>query len=252
MANIFEISEDLLATIAEIEENDGEVSKDLIEHLAIKQDELKDKIKSYSNVVKILENEQSLIKEEISRLKTLFDSKSKTIERLKAIMIKAVEQFGETTKNGGKYIDYGLGKVSVRNTEAIEVDESMINRFVNRYLTGLKWYEQTNQLSEEFIQDGDLLNYANNAGNDEMEEDIVIFTPKDLYNLKADINVNITLDELLTSRQGFNLAKALTEYGIFNVKAKADKTAIKKEAKSEEHYMPVFANLVQNQSLTIK
>lgn len=252
MANIFNISQDLLDIIAEIEENDGEVSEELMEDLAIKQDELKDKIKNYSSVVKNLENEQYLIKEEISRLKALYDSKSKIIERLKTIMIKAVEQFGEVTKSGGKYIDYGLGKVSIRNTEAVEVDESMINRFVNRYLTGLKWYEQTNQLSEEFIQDGDLLNYANNAGNDEMEEDIVIFTPKDLNNIKASIDVNLTLDELLSTKKGFNLAKALTEYGIFDVKAKADKAAIKKEAKEEDHYMPIYANIVQNKSLTIK
>ena len=59
------------------------------------------------------------------------------------------------------------------------------------------------------------------------------------------------LDELLQTEKGFNLAKALIEYGIFDVTAKADKVAIKKEVK-ENHTMPIYASLVQNQSVTIK
>ena len=42
------------------------------------------------------------------------------------------------------------------------------------------------------------------------------------------------LDELLQTEKGFNLAKALIEYGIFDVTAKADKVAIKKEAKEND------------------
>ena len=47
------------------------------------------------------------------------------------------------------------------------------------------------------------------------------------------------------------LAKALAEYDMFTCKAKISKTEIKANAK-ENHTMPVFAKLVDNQTLTIK
>ena len=47
------------------------------------------------------------------------------------------------------------------------------------------------------------------------------------------------------------LAKALAEYSVFTCKAKVSKTDIKANAK-ENHTMPVFAKLVDNQTLTIK
>ena len=36
------------------------------------------------------------------------------------------------------------------------------------------------------------------------------------------------------------------------IKAKADKKGIKDDAKSDEHYMPTYAKLVTNKSITIK
>ena len=47
------------------------------------------------------------------------------------------------------------------------------------------------------------------------------------------------------------LAKALAEYSVFTCKSKISKTDIKTNAK-ENHTMPVFAKLVDNQTLTIK
>ena len=251
MANIYQIKQELLAIFDEIEENGGELTPELEEQLAITQDSFKDKVKDYTNVIKTLQNDIVDIKAEKARLNDLQKSKEKTIDRLKTILVEAIEMFGDTSKTGGKFVDYGTGKVTIRTTEAVEINEDAINRFTNRYITALRWYSDNNQLQESLVNPSELLNFANSTTQDEEDEDILKLQFSDLVNIKASINADITLDELLQTEKGFNLAKALIEYGIFDVTAKADKVAIKKEAK-ENHTMPIYASLVQNQSVTIK
>lgn len=251
MANIYQIKQELLSIFDEIEENGGELTPELEEQLAITQDSFKDKVKDYTNVIKTLQNDIVDIKAEKARLNDLQKSKEKTIDRLKTILVEAIEMFGDTSKTGGKFVDYGTGKVTIRTTEAVEINEDAINRFTNRYITALRWYSDNNQLQESLVNPSELLNFANSTTQDEEDKDILKLQFSDLVNIKASINADIMLDELLQTEKGFNLAKALIEYGIFDVTAKADKVAIKKEAK-ENHTMPIYASLVQNQSVTIK
>lgn len=249
MSNIFNIKQELFAIFDEIEENGGELTPELEEQLNIAQDEFRDKIKSYSDVVKILENDILNIKTEKVRLNDLQKSKEKTIERLKKIMIDAVKLFGDTTKSGSKYLDYGTGKVSIRNTQVVEVEEDVTERFVNRALTCLRWYQQNNQL--DTITASDVLDYCNSKSPYEEDEEITVLSEEDIAQIKADINLDIPVSELFTTERGMKLAKALAEYAVFTCKAKVSKTDIKANAK-ENHTMPVFAKLVDNQTLTIK
>lgn len=251
MANIYQISQELLSIFDELEENGGELTPELEEQLNITREEFKDKIKSYSNVVKMLENDIIDIKSEKARLNDLQKSKEKTIERLKKIMINAVELFGNTTKSGSKYLDYGTGKVSIRNTQIVEIEEDVTDRFVNRALSCLRWYQQNNQL--DTITSDDVLEYCNSKSPDEEinGDEITTLSEEDIAQIKANIDLDIPVSELLTTEHGMKLAKALAEYDMFTCKAKISKTEIKANAK-ENHTMPVFAKLVDNQTLTIK
>lgn len=253
MANIYQISQDLLDIFSEIEDNDGELTPELEEKLNVTQDDFKYKLKSYAEIVKNLQTDISAIKEEKKRLSDLQTAKERTIERLQSVMATAISTFGDTAKTGGKFVDYGTGKISVRNSDTIEVNEDLINRFVNRYVSGLKWYSMQGQLDESIVDANDLCNYANSVTQEEEEngETFSNISLDELSNVKADISVDISLNSLLDTQEGYNLAKALVKFGGFSVKAKADKAAIKKEAK-EEHIMPVFAKLVNKQSVIIK
>lgn len=251
MANIYQIKQELLAIFDEIEENGGELTPELEEQLNITQEEFRDKIESYSNAVKMLENDIIGIKAEKARLNDLQKSKEKIIERLKKIMIDAVELFGDTTKSGSKYLDYGTGKVSIRNTQVVEVEEDVTDRFVSRVLSCLRWYQQNNQL--DTITTADVLDYCNSKSPDEETngDEITILSKEDIAQIKANIDLDISVNDLLTTESGMKLAKALAEYSVFTCKAKVSKTDIKANAK-ENHTMPVFAKLVDNQTLTIK
>lgn len=254
MANIYNIQQSLFSIFDELEENGGELTPELEEQLNITQEQFKSKIKDYSNVIKMLESDIAAIKEEKARLSDLQKSKEKSIERLKKIMVEAIENFGDTTKTGGKYVDYGTGKVSVRNSQAIEVEEDSVNRFVNRLITSLKWYNENNQLHNGLVDPIDVIAFANSKTQEEEDDNVEVdlYDTKDTENLAISVDLDIDIPTLLTTEKGINLAKALLDYNIFSIKAKADKKGIKDEAKSEQHFMPVFAKLVTNKSISIK
>lgn len=254
MSNIYNIQQSLFSIFDELEENGGELTPELEEQLNITQEQFKSKIKDYSNVIKMLESDITAIKEEKARLSDLQKSKEKNIERLKKIMVEAIENFGDTTKTGGKYVDYGTGKVSVRNSQAIEVEEDSVNRFVNRLITSLKWYNENNQLHNGLVDPIDVIAFANSKTQEEEDDNVEVdlYDTKDTENLAISVDLDIDIPTLLTTEKGINLAKALLDYNIFSIKAKADKKGIKDEAKSEQHYMPVFAKLVTNKSISIK
>ena len=170
MANIYNIQQELLAIFDELEENGGELTPELEEQLNITQEQFKSKIKDYSNVIKMLENDIAAIKEEKARLNDLQKSKEKNMERLKKIMVEAIENFGDTTKSGGKYVDYGTGKVSVRNSQAVEVEEDSVNRFVNRLITSLKWYNENNQLHNGLVNPIEVIAFANSKTQEEEDD----------------------------------------------------------------------------------
>ncbi len=254
MTNIYNIQQYLFSIFDELEENGGELTPELEEQLNITQEQFKSKIKDYSNIIKMLETDILAIKEEKARLSDLQKSKEKAIERLKKIMVEAIENFGDTTKSGGKYVDYGTGKVSVRNSQAIEVEEDSVNRFVNRLITSLKWHNENNQLHNGLVDPKEVIDFANSKTQEEENDNVEVdvYNAKDTANLSISVDLDINIPTLLTTEKGINLAKALLDYNVFSIKAKADKKGIKDEAKSEQHYMPVFAKLVTNKSISIK
>lgn len=253
MSNIYQLEQELLSIFYEIEDNGGELTPELEEKLSITQESFNTKIKDYTNVVKQLQNDIVAIKEEKERLNNLQKSKEKTIERLKTIMIEAIEKFGDTSKTGGKFIDFGTGKVSVRRNEAVEVNEEATNRFINRYFSGLAWWNMQNQLYDHICSSQDLLDYVNSRTDEEIADntDIVRFNVSDMSKLTACVSLDLDMKELLGSNEGYELARALINFNKFDVKAKVSKSDIKREAK-EQHNMPCFAKLVESKSVTIK
>lgn len=250
MANIYELSQELTQLFDYIEDNDGELTPEIEEKLTIAEDNLKDKIKSYSQIVKILQADILAIKTEKDRLNDLQKRKEATIDRIKSILLKAVTTFGAETKAGGKFIDFGIGKVSVRNSKVLEVDEDDVNSFVNHYIAGLQWYNMQNQLDKGIINPDELLRYANQFKNDDELRDLN-YSMNDVAKLDADIDIRVSLQSLLESDKGFELAKALIKYGQFDIKAKVDKRAIK-ESITNTGDNPTFARIVNNQTVSIK
>ena len=146
MSNIFEIENDLLEIFQEIEDNFGEVTEELEERLAISKEEFRNKVEGYVNFMKQLDGDCHTIDDEIARLEALKKGKEKTYDKLEKVLIAAIQNFGEENKTGTKYVDYGTGKVSIKTTKAVEVNNDSVKKVADTIQREIQWLKSTNQL----------------------------------------------------------------------------------------------------------
>lgn len=253
MASIFNIQQDLYAIFDSIEENEGEITPELEEALTIKREEFSTKIQGYVAYIKQLELDNKGIKEEIARLKDLQKSKEKTIDNLKKIMAMAIDAFGDTNKSGTKFLDYGTGKVSIRKSDSIEVDEEGTKQFVNRFFRYFNWLHFTNTADQQELDVKDVIDFCNKTKQDD-EEDIIEtnYTDDDLANLQANLDFKVNLKDLITNPNGLKLINSLLDYKVLaTIKPSVDKTEVKKEVKSNGE-IPTFAKYVIKDNVIIK
>lgn len=253
MASIFNIQQDLYSIFNSIEENEGELTPELEEALTIKREEFSTKIQGYVAFIKQLELDNKGIKEEIARLKDLQKSKERTIDNLKKIMAMAINAFGDTNKSGTKFLDYGTGKVSIRKSDTIEVDEEGTKQFVNRFFRYFNWLHFTNTVNQQELDVKDIVNFCNKIRQDD-EEDVVEtdYTEDDLANLQANLDFKVNLKDLIINPDGLKLINSLLDYKILaTIKPSVDKTEVKKEVKSNGE-IPTFAKYVIKDNVIIK
>lgn len=253
MASIFNIQQNLYSIFDSIEENEGEITPELEKALTIKREEFSTKIQGYVAFIKQLELDNKGIKEEIARLKDLQKSKEKTIDNLKKIMAMAINAFGDTNKSGTKFLDYGIGKVSIRKSDSIEVDEEGTKQFVNRFFRYFNWLHFTNTADQQELDVKDIIDFCNKNKQDD-EEDIVEtnYTDDDLTNLQANLDFKVNLKDLITNPNGLKLINSLLDYKVLaTIKPSVDKTEVKKEVKSNGE-IPTFAKYVIKDNVIIK
>ena len=253
MTSIFNIQQDLYAIFNSIEENEGELTPELEEALTIKREEFSTKIQGYVAFIKQLELDNKGIKEEIARLKDLQKSKEKTIDNLKKIMAMAIDAFGDTNKSGTKFLDYGTGKVSIRKSDSIEVDEEGTKQFVNRFFRYFNWLHFTNTANQQELDVKDIVDFCNKTKQDD-EEDVIEtnYTDDDLNNLQANLDFKVNLKDLITNPNGLKLINSLLDYKVLaTIKPSVDKTEVKKEVKSSGD-IPTFAKYVIKDNVVIK
>lgn len=244
--NIYQIQQDLLAIFDELEENGGELTEELEQKLAITQEEFKDKVEDYTNVIKSLDADMNAIKVEQARLKSLYDRKENVAKKLKEIIINAINEFGDTKKSGVKYLDYGTGEVSVRKTKAVEVNEPLV-KYVGDYLGRMVTFnKECNQLGViDHIEKSEIVTDV--AQNTDMA-----VGGDDLDHINVDLSLTIPLKDLATG-EGYPALREIAKYSDFyKLSTSVSKSAIKPELKENGSCMPNLAKLCTNESLTIK
>lgn len=232
--NIFQISQELLDIFAELEENGGELTEELEAQLAVSQADFKTKVKSYTDVIKHTESEIDLIDKEIARLKALKDSKEKAIARLEKIIIWAVEMFGETTKSGGKFVDYGTGKVIIKNTEKVEINDDFASQTANSFMEEIRSLAYTKELYYNELKDN------------------VSIPEEDIKGISINVNFDVPLESLY-SKEGYNIITALyANNKFFKFKPNISKTDLKPKLKEHPDVYQKLARIVPNKTINIK
>ena len=125
MISLYEITQEAqyLAVLLETEE----LTPELEEALIINQDQLQSKAVNYAKVIANYQAESDAIDQEIKRLKAMKESRDKKVEWLKESVKKAM------LVSGIEKVESPLFKLSVRRSEAVEVDvvEALPSAFQN-------------------------------------------------------------------------------------------------------------------------
>ena len=254
--NIWQIQQELLAIFDELEENGGELTEELEQQLAISQENFKTKVEGYVNVIKSIKADIAAIDQESKRLAELKKSKNAVINRLTKILVPAIENFGETSKSGAAFIDYGTGKVSIRRVQSVELDDDKLKCMANEYAKCLSFERmlgaasnRTNITKEELIE--------RCKDHKETNLDVVVDNPYDITvgdieRAGFEITVRVGMEDMLCG-DGYKAIKQLCEeFGVDpTITPKVDKTLLKScLVKNDEDVS--FAKLVTNQNLSIK
>lgn len=232
--NIFEISKELESVFDELEENGGELTKELEEKLSISQDEFRSKVGSYLSVIKHTESDVDCCDKEIKRLQAVKKSKQNTIERLENILVWAIDKFGDINKSGNKYIDLGTSKVTVKSSNKVIVNEEYADDIISSTFAELREANYTKELFDNSIKD-------------------LITTPENkLDGITTTILVDIPLKDLYKDK-GDSFIKSLFNYDAsFKVKSNISKSLLKDMLDKYAEDYKDLAHIENTKSLLIK
>lgn len=116
MTNIFQIQQEYLYLLTEIEENEGILSPEIEESLLSNEAQFNTKAENYVKIVRHWEGEVDTIKKEIERLTTLKKRKETSIESLENNLAAALQS------RGVDKLSVGTNTLSFRKSEAVIID----------------------------------------------------------------------------------------------------------------------------------
>ena len=148
--NLFNIKQEYINLVNTIIDNNGELSPELSQALAINETELKEKAINYGYVIRSFEYENDIIDAEIKRLKAIKEQKEKAIDRLKDAVKDAMNLYGI------EKVDSPALKLSFRKSESVEISENLDKRFMIEKVT----YQPDKVAIKDAIKNGETIEGA--------------------------------------------------------------------------------------------
>ena len=251
--SIFDIDRELYSLYDEIEEAGGEITPEIEEKLELNGQEMTNKVKSITNYINKLKADILAIKSETDRLAKLKKSKENIIAGLTNLVLFAIKNYGTEDKKGKKWIDWGTGKVGVRKSESVEVDDKKVENLVDVLKTTIVNGIYTNTLHQaDCIDPQSILDAA--IHNAQIEGDITNseVEVEDMDDVIINVTIPVSMSNLLQGDGYMLLAKMgdVSKDG-WSFKPSVDKKAMKSKIK-DEGCTSNIAEVVENDNLTIK
>lgn len=133
---LYDIKQEYLELINQVEELDGEITPEIEEQLIINQNELQNKAIAYHSVILAKDAFNMQIDNEIKRLQALKKRNNTLIDNLKNRLVGAIQTFGEFT--------IGTNTFGLRKSERVEVED--VNLLPKEYKT-IKVTEQADKVA---------------------------------------------------------------------------------------------------------
>ena len=251
--SIFKIDKELYALYDEIEEAGGEITPEIEEKLELNGQEMTNKVKSITNYINKLKADILAIKSETDRLAKLKKSKENTIKGLTNVVLFAIKKYGTEDKKGKKWIDWGTGKVSIRKSESVEVDNKKVENLIDVLKTTIINGIYTNTLHQSSsIDSQSILDAA--IHNAQIEGDITNseVEVEDMDDIIVNVTIPVTMAKLLYG-DGYSLLANMGDVAKdgWSFKPSVDKKAMKVKL-TDEGCTSNIAKVVENDNLTIK
>lgn len=210
--NLFQIQAELQDIILQLEE--GEATDELIAKLGVTEENLKDKIGAYLQVIKRYQADVNECKQEKDRVNQIQKVRNNVCERLKKMVLEAVLQFGSIGKSGNRVIEGSTYKVYSTSRNTVVVDSIYVADIIRHFVSIVTEY-----LSSTEVQEGLDLDYlakliskymeaekqSNELVSNEEKDKEISVTRDDLGAIETEITINLRLSDL-ANPANFNLA----------------------------------------------
>lgn len=244
-SSLFSIKAELQDIILQLEE--GEATDELVAKLGITEDNLKDKIADYLQVIKRYQCDVKECSDEVARVNQIKKTRDNTLRRLKDAILEAVLMFGSTGKSGNKVIEGSTYKIYSRNSTITVLDNIRISDIIRQFMDIVTEYLASTEIKESLsieylarIISAHMKAEIPPINEEEESVDLSIpdVTTDDIFAIDTEITINIRLSEL-ANVTNFNLAQWIGQ------------NPHKVEFKSSTSKSAVAANLDLNANLTI-
>ena len=251
--SIFDIDRELYSIYDEIEEAGGEITPEIEEKLELNGQEMTNKVKSITNYINKLKADLLAIKSETDRLAKLKKSKDNTITGLTNLVLFAINNYGTEDKKGKKWIDWGTGRVGVRKSTSVELDDKKIENLVDVLKTTVVNGIYTNTLHQfDSIDPNAILDAA--VHNSQIEGEITNSEVEieDMDDVIVNVTIPVSMSNLLKG-DGYMLLANMGDVAKdgWSFKPSVDKKAMKIKL-TDEGCTSNIAKVVENDNLTIK
>lgn len=250
--SIFQIDRDFAEIFAELEDNGGELTPELEDKLQISQEEMTRKVKNCCDYINSLKADIAAIKSEEDRLKSLRKSKENAIKGITNLVVFAIKNYGNEDKKGKKFIDWTTGKVSIRVSKALNVEDEKLEALADIVKHTYAGGAYTNTLQNADAIDMESLFDAlqHNVDEETGEAKPVEVEESDLNDINAEVTFTVPMDKLLGGEPYQAMATIACMCNSWNIKPNIDKAYLK--AKLTEGYSSNVCEVVENETLNIK
>lgn len=260
--SLFSINAELEDIFLEIEENGGEVTEELLQKLAITEENLKTKLDGYRKAYSALMSDVEVCKKEKTRIDGIIKVRNNNAERLKNAMHEAVSAYGELGKSGNRVINLPDSKLYTKTSKACDINERYALVFKDLVIENLRELYNNDMLSDSINSDSidpigfiDVINATFEATYPELSVILLnevghLFTIDDLNALGLKMEIEFKAINIL-NKDKFSLVNAYFDNEhISNLSLNISKSNIK--ALIEANMDITFGEIKQNESLIIK
>lgn len=262
--SLYNIQQDMVNIFFELEENGGELTPELQQRLKITQDNLATKAKAYLDYIKELDVQIDAAKNEKARVNNLQQIRANKRKRLADSLIEAINNFGNLTKSGVRFVEGLTYKISARPSTVIELNTELIQAAINHFIEFTGEFYDNNLLGTDDLSLEDAANYitvmiVNNPeeshllinNNSEEVEEYNRLTVDDLLAIKVNISVDTSIADLCQKKFGKLLEVCQDLDYLVNVQSITDKTTVKNQMADPAKDIKIGNKLI-NYSLQIK